>query len=649
MRPEETELVTVVIPTHGRANLTDRAVRSVLAQTYPAVELVIVDDASPVAYVAPSGESPRGVVVRTVRLERNGGPGAAREAGRRLASGAYISYLDSDDSWEPRFLEVMVSALRAAPGAGMAYCASLAMRGSDATGIFRGSHRVCHRFLPTVLWSRPWATSACLWRRSVVDTLGAWLPLWSWEDKEYEVRAGCHDVAVVHVAEPLCLIQVDAPERLSARKRPEDARSFTLALLAIARDLEASSWRRDTTVRPRMAWLLLSSSIWCAAQGQRSLTLRTIRAAWRWSDRKGDLAALIGVSPPLVLLGPRAFLVRLLRWVRGYRPIAPEMQEADDILRRAFDRVGNGLAAWARGSRRRDGIIVLSYHGVVERRTDDRLERNLHTLSDFREQLGLLRRERVIGLDQLWEELRSGAPLMPGVVLTFDDGYENNLVVAELLARLRLPWAVFVPTGCIGHGRTIWTVELSLLVLCGRNASLEAFGSLFSLRTQGEREEAFQALRGRLKALPALERVVHMEALRRQFPEGETEYLLGRFPSLQLLSWSDVRGIASTGAVVGSHGVFHEIHHAAQPAAIREHELVTSRQELEKQLGREVRYFAFPNGDCTPASGEEVSRAGYRLAFTTRQDTVRVGAEPGVLPRLEPPRSRRSLEHKVFS
>lgn len=325
MPSQETELVTVVIPMHGRADLTDRAVKSVLAQTYPAIEMVVVDDASPVPYVASAGELPRGVAVRTLRLERNSGPGAAREAGRRLAAGEYISYFDSDDFWAPRFLEVLVSALRSAPGAGMAYCASLGMNGAVVAGVFRGSDRAINKFLPMVLWHRPWHTSACLWRRSVVDTLGAWLPLWSWEDKEYDVRAGCHDVAVVHVAEPLCFIQLDAPERLSTGKHPEDARSFALALLAIAKNLEATSWHRDGTVRPRIAGLLLSSSILSAAEGERSLTYQTIKAAWRWSDRKGRLALLIGVYPPLVLLGRRALLVRLLRWVRGYGPIAPEM------------------------------------------------------------------------------------------------------------------------------------------------------------------------------------------------------------------------------------------------------------------------------------------------------------------------------------
>ncbi len=201
------ELVTVVMPMHGRTDLADRAVRSVLEQTYPSVEVIVVDDASAVPYVPPVQDVRQGMVLRTIRLERNSGPGAAREAGRKVAAGAYVAYLDSDDFWAPRFLEALGSALRAAPAAGMAYCTSIAIRDDRTAGVFRGSDKPVVQYLPMVLWDRPWPTSACLWRRFAVDLLGAWLPLWSLEDKEYEVRAGCREVKVAHVAEPLCFVQ----------------------------------------------------------------------------------------------------------------------------------------------------------------------------------------------------------------------------------------------------------------------------------------------------------------------------------------------------------------------------------------------------------------------------------------------------------
>ncbi len=323
MFSDRTELVSVVIPTHARADLADRAVRSVLEQTYPAIELVVVDDASPVSYAPPVQDARRGIVVRTIRLEGNIGPGAAREAGRKAATGAYVAFLDSDDTWTPRFLETVVSALRAEPAAGMAYCTSLAVRDGQTCGVFRGSDRSVERYLPVVLWDRPWPTSACLWRRSVIEMLGAWLPLWSWEDKEYEVRAGCHDVKVAHVAEPLCFVQLDAPDRLSANDPSRDAEDFALALLSIVSNLERTPWCRDPIVRSRIVWLLLTSLILSAARPERSLAWPRVRAAWWWSDRRWRMVALIGASPLLLFPKWPGIVVRLLRWVRGYQPVAP--------------------------------------------------------------------------------------------------------------------------------------------------------------------------------------------------------------------------------------------------------------------------------------------------------------------------------------
>ncbi len=315
------EVVTVVMPMHGRTDLADRAVQSVFEQTYPAIELIVVDDASLLPYAPPAQDARRGIVVRTIRLDRNRGPGAAREAGRMIAAGAYVAYLDSDDSWAPRFLEALVSALRGAPSAGMAYCTSLAMRDGRPAGVFRGSDRPVERYLPVVLWDRPWPTSACLWRRSAIDLLGAWLPLWSWEDKEYEVRAGCRDVKVAHVDEPLCFVQLDAPERLSATDPSKDAEDFALALLAIVRNLDETPWRRDPTVRSRIVWLLLTSLILSAARPEPPLIWPRVRAAWRWSERKRRIVALAGASPLLLLPKWPALVVRLLRWVRGYQPV----------------------------------------------------------------------------------------------------------------------------------------------------------------------------------------------------------------------------------------------------------------------------------------------------------------------------------------
>lgn len=163
-----------------------------------------------------------------------------------------------------------------------------------------------------------------------------------------------------------------------------------------------------------------------------------------------------------------------------------------------------------------------------------------------------------------------------------------------------------------------------------------------------EREAAFQAIRYPLKALPAAEKEKQMEIIRQQFPAGETARLLRQFPSLQMLTWEEIRQLAAAGVEIGSHGVNHEIHHEHQPAEVRLAELTGSKTCLEDNLGRACRAFAFPNGNFLATSPAELAAAGYDLGFTTSPGLAAPGTDPYLLPRLEPPASLAKLAMEIF-
>lgn len=284
----------------------------------------------------------------------------------------------------------------------------------------------------------------------------------------------------------------------------------------------------------------------------------------------------------------------------------------------------------------REGVRVFCYHGVIERKSD-RLERNLQLLSDFRAHVRFLRRFRVLSLAELVAENSANAKEnKPAAVITFDDGFANNLLAAEILSAYHLPWSIFISTGAVGRQNSIWTIELSLLLLQGEAERIEVLDKWWPLNCRAEREATFQSIRHPLKAMPADLRRQTMDCIRQQFPQGETGRLLEKFPSLQMLSWDEVRQLAGAEVEIGSHGVNHEIHNQAQPEKIRRFELVQSRLELERQLDRPCAFFAYPNGDCTMDSSDDVRAAGYRLAFTTQAGTVLPGTNPYLLPRLVP-------------
>jgi glycosyltransferase involved in cell wall biosynthesis len=108
-------LVSVVIPTYNRANQTIAAIESVLAQTYPNFEIIVVDDGS---RDGSDDAIQRFIRERTDRSpeilffgQPNQGASAARNTGISKARGEYIAFLDSDDSWDPDKLEFQMQAL----------------------------------------------------------------------------------------------------------------------------------------------------------------------------------------------------------------------------------------------------------------------------------------------------------------------------------------------------------------------------------------------------------------------------------------------------------------------------------------------------------------------------------------------------------
>jgi glycosyltransferase involved in cell wall biosynthesis len=192
-------LVSTIIPVHNRAAMLRDAVASVVAQTYRPIEIVIVDDGSTddTAGVADSLASDEIIVIH----QPNGGPGAAREAGRLRARGAFVQYLDSDDLLLPRKFELQVAGLLAHSECGASYGWTRLRRADgsvEAPPWKRTGERIDAMF-PSMLASRWWDTSTPLWRRETLDAAGAWTTLKMEEDWEYDCRIAAVHTRLHHV------------------------------------------------------------------------------------------------------------------------------------------------------------------------------------------------------------------------------------------------------------------------------------------------------------------------------------------------------------------------------------------------------------------------------------------------------------------
>ena len=110
--------VSVVIPTYNRAHLVAHTINSALAQTHPAVEVIVVDDGSTDA--TPETLLQFGQRIRVVRQE-NRGVAAARNRGAAEARGDFVLFLDSDDVLAPSCVEKQLARFESEAGLGLVY------------------------------------------------------------------------------------------------------------------------------------------------------------------------------------------------------------------------------------------------------------------------------------------------------------------------------------------------------------------------------------------------------------------------------------------------------------------------------------------------------------------------------------------------
>ena len=212
------ERVSTIIPVHNRPNLLRDAVTSVLKQTHRPIEIIIIDDGStdstPQASATIRSIAPHEIQVLRVP---NGGPGAAREVGRKLARGEFLQYLDSDDVLLPEKFAQQIAGLRNDPDCDVSYGKTLhqELDGYPSYEPWKRTGERISEMFPSFLMSRWWGTSTPLYRRRLTDRAGAWLSLRNEEDWEYDCRIASLGVRLHYTDTFVSIQRSHCGERLS--------------------------------------------------------------------------------------------------------------------------------------------------------------------------------------------------------------------------------------------------------------------------------------------------------------------------------------------------------------------------------------------------------------------------------------------------
>jgi glycosyltransferase involved in cell wall biosynthesis len=231
MRIESGQRVSVIIPTYNSAATLVRALDSVVTQTVPPYETLVVDDCSSDETVAVAGAyADRGV--RIVPLSKRSGAAGARNEGIKAARGELIAFLDSDDEWLPTKLEKQLRVLDADDRLSLVFCSStlFSPEGKDLGDIY-GGH------VPTVgpdawkalLVTNFIATPSVLTRRAQLLSLGGFdTKLKIGEDQDMWIRlALAGDVGF----EPESLVRVHERQNSLSNWNLDEQLYYTLPMI----------------------------------------------------------------------------------------------------------------------------------------------------------------------------------------------------------------------------------------------------------------------------------------------------------------------------------------------------------------------------------------------------------------------------------
>jgi len=285
----------------------------------------------------------------------------------------------------------------------------------------------------------------------------------------------------------------------------------------------------------------------------------------------------------------------------------------------------------------RNAVLVV-YHSINEFHEDRIRVPNIVIPTAFDAQIQYLASTaNIITLQEYLDHLEVGKPLLnKSIVITFDDGYKDNLTIAApILRKYGVPATFFVATGFVGTGKMKWEDELNCLIRRSKvevlSLSLPSTDVSFNIASDKNKFKAIGTLVNILGLLSQTERQQVLDELK-----GQVNVKCDEQADI-MMTWDDVRQLADVpGFSIGSHTVTHQ-HLTQIPLNDVIFEVTSSKKQLEDEIGRPITLFSYPYGDFNNDVITALRSAGYAGAGTIEYGQNSIYSDPFCLKRVQAP------------
>lgn len=308
------------------------------------------------------------------------------------------------------------------------------------------------------------------------------------------------------------------------------------------------------------------------------------------------------------------------------------------LLKKIFSR--SGIYSIIRRINPNPYIAILRYHAVVNE------QENYYTAPgialspiQFEKHVNYFSQNySIVTLNEVVDKLIKGENVQKNsIVFTFDDGYADNFLAAQLLEKYNKTGTFYITAEPIGRESKFWVAELTYLIL---KTTKEKFNILVNEYEKefflSGRDSRWKAIRELIRFIKSNNKVLR-EEIRKQLSDQIGNSTLTKEIENLMLTWEQVNKMKDMGMTIASHTLTHQNLPNADPkdASI---EIYRSKQILADKLEQEIRHFSYPNSGPYEYFNEQIREfvinAGYDSSSTSLNGFVDLKSDRFALPRV---------------